>query len=176
MDDVLAKRKTDRTWRLGKDWYAKKFKVVMETDETPEQLAAAADAELTKQRKEMLEIATPLHKQWFPQHSDHSDLNPTERENVILKEVLDRIADDHPKRDELIDAVKRDLDGIKQFIREKKIVTLSDRDNMKVIPTPPFMRGIYSVAGFHSAPCPTPLQNSASLLNPSTGNTTAGNS
>src|SRR5437868_15302048 len=38
MDEVLAKRKSERTWRLGKDWYAKKFKVVMETDETPEQL------------------------------------------------------------------------------------------------------------------------------------------
>jgi hypothetical protein len=44
MDEVLAKRKSDRTWRLGKERYAKKFKVVMETDETPEQLAAAADA------------------------------------------------------------------------------------------------------------------------------------
>jgi uncharacterized protein (DUF885 family) len=31
-------------------------------------------------------------------------------------------------------------------------VTLSSRDNLKVIPTPPFLRGIYSVAGFHSAP------------------------
>jgi uncharacterized protein (DUF885 family) len=152
MDDVLEKGKTNRAWRLGKEWYAKKFRVVMETAETPEQLAAAADAELTKQRAQMLELAVPLHKQWYTQHSDHSDLSATERENVILKEVLDRIADDHPKRDELIDAVKRDLDGIKQFIREKKIVSLSDRDNMKVIPTPPFMRGIYSVAGFHSAP------------------------
>jgi len=152
MDDVLAKRKSDRTWRLGKDWYAKKFKVVMETDETPEQLAAAADAELTKQRGQMLELAIPLHKQWYPQHTDHSELSATERDNVILKEVLDKIGDDHPKREELIDAVKRDLEGIKQFIREKKIVSLSERDNMKVIPTPPFMRGIYSVAGFHSAP------------------------
>ena len=122
MDDVLAKRKSERTWRLGKDWYAQKFRVVMETDETPGQLAAAADAELTKQRGEMLELAIPLHKKWYPEHTDHADLNAAERENVILKEVLDKIGDDHPKRDELIDAVKRDLNGIKQFIREKKIV------------------------------------------------------
>src|SRR3954464_13273540 len=86
MDDVLAKRKTERNWRLGKDWYAKKFKVVMETDETPEQLAAAADAELTKQRGQMLELAVPLHKQWYPQHTDHSDSSAAERENVVLKE------------------------------------------------------------------------------------------
>ena len=46
--------------------------------------------------------------------------------------------------------VKDDLTGIRQFIVEKKIVSLKARDNLKVIPTPPFMRGIYSVAGFHS--------------------------
>src|SRR5262249_52560697 len=46
----------------------------------------------------------------------------------------------------------------KQFIREKKIVSLGPRDNLKVIPTPVFMRGVYSVGGFHSAP---PLEPSA---------------
>jgi uncharacterized protein (DUF885 family) len=152
LDSDLAKRKTDRTWRLGKGWYAKKFRYSMETSDTPEQLVSAADAELNRQRAQMMELALPLHKQWFPEHPDHSDLSGIERENVVLKEVLDKIGDDHPKRDELMDAVKRDLDGIKQFIREKKIVSLGERDNLKVIPTPSFMRGIYSVAGFHSAP------------------------
>ncbi len=62
------------------------------------------------------------------------------------------------KRDQLIEAVKADLEGIKQFIREKNIVSLSSRDNLKVIPTPEFERGIYSVAGFHGAP---PLEPTA---------------
>jgi len=52
----------------------------------------------------------------------------------------------------LTQTVKDDLAGIQQFIIEKKIVSLKSRDNLKVIPTPPFMRGIYSIAGFHSAP------------------------
>jgi uncharacterized protein (DUF885 family) len=152
MDSHLAKRKTERTWRLGKDWYAEKFRLSMETSETPEQLLSAADAELNRQRAQMMELALPLHKQWYPDHTDHGDLSGTERENKVLREVLDKIGDDHPKRDELMDAVKRDLEGIKQFIREKKIVSLGERDNLKVIPTPVYMRGIYSVAGFHSAP------------------------
>src|SRR5277367_4277394 len=49
-------------------------------------------------------------------------------------------------------SIEADLAGITQFIREKKIVSLTSRDNLKVIPTPPFERGSYSVAGFHSAP------------------------
>ena len=47
---------------------------------------------------------------------------------------------------------KEDLVGIRQFIVDKKIVSLKARDNLKVIPTPPYMRGVYSVGGFHGAP------------------------
>lgn len=152
MRDDLSKRQTDRTWRLGKDLYAEKFRLVMETPVTPDQALADAERELKKTRAEMLEIALPLHKQYFPDHDDHSALQPQERENKIIGEVLHQISDDRPKRDDLMQAIKDDLAGIRQFIVDKKVVSLKSRDNLKVIPTPPFMRGIYSVAGFHGAP------------------------
>jgi uncharacterized protein (DUF885 family) len=152
LQDDLAKRKTDRTWRLGKDLYAEKFRLVMETPVTPDQVLADAEAELKTKRAEMLQIALPLHKQYFPDHDDHASLTPQERENKVIGEVLRKISEDRPKRDDLMQTVKDDLVGIRQFIIDKKIVSLKSRDNLKVIPTPPFMRGIYSVAGFHGAP------------------------
>jgi uncharacterized protein (DUF885 family) len=152
LQDDLAKRHTDRTWRLGKELYAEKFRLVMETPVTPEQVLAEAEGELKKTRAEMLQIALPLHKQYFPDHDDHANLSPQERENKVIGEVLHKISDDHPKRDDLLPTVKEDLAGIRQFIIDKKIVSLKSRDNLKVIPTPPFMRGSYSVAGFHGAP------------------------
>ena len=152
LQDDLAKRKTDRTWRLGKELYAEKFRLVMETPVTPDQVLSEAEAELKKTRAEMLQIALPLHKQYFPDHDDHGGLSPQERENKVIGEVLHKISDDRPKRDDLMQTVKDDLVGIRQFIIDKKIVSLKSRDNLKVIPTPPFMRGIYSVAGFHGAP------------------------
>jgi uncharacterized protein (DUF885 family) len=152
LQDDLAKRKTDRTWRLGKELYAEKFRLVMETPITPDQVLADAERELKKTRVEMLQIAWPLHKQYFPEHDDHAGLSPLQRENKLIGEVLQRISKDHPKRDDLMQAVKDDLASIRQFIIDKKIVSLKSRDNLKVIPTPLFMRGIYSVAGFHSAP------------------------
>jgi hypothetical protein len=88
----------------------------------------------------------------YPDHGEHNDLSGRERENRIIGEVLQKISDDHAQRDQLRPTVEADLEGIKQFIREKRIVSLSDRDNLKVIPTPVFMRGTFSVAGFHSAP------------------------
>ncbi len=152
--DDLGKRavKGGRSWRMGKALYDKKFRLVMETDMRPEQLLADAEAELKAVRAEMLELATPMHARMYPDHGDHADLTGRVRENKIIGEVLGRISDEHPERGHLQEAVEADLEGIKEFIREKKIVSLGERDNLKVIPTPPFMRGIYSVAGFHSAP------------------------
>jgi uncharacterized protein (DUF885 family) len=158
LQDDLAKHKTDRTWRLGKELYAEKFRLVMETPISPDQILGDAEHELAKTRSEMLQIALPLHKEYFPDHGDHASLSSQERENKVIGEVLQKISDDHPKRDELMQTVKDDLVGIRQFIIDKKIVSLKSRDNLKVIATPPFMRGIYSVAGFHSAP---PLDPSA---------------
>jgi uncharacterized protein (DUF885 family) len=158
LQNDFAQRKTDRTWRLGKDLYAEKFRLVMQTPVTPEKVLADAEQELKKTREEMLQIALPLHQQYFPDHDDHASLSPQERENKVIGEVLKKISDDHPKRDDLIPTIKDDLAGIRQFIVDKKIVSLKARDNLKVIPTPPFMRGSFSVAGFHSAP---PLDPSA---------------
>jgi len=158
LDNDLSKRKTTQTWRIGKEFYAEKFRLVMQTPVTPEQMLATAEQELKDVRAEMLTLALPMHQEMYPNHGDHADLAAHERQNKIISEVLQRISDEHPKRDQLQQTIESDLDGIKQFIREKKIVALSDRENLKVIPTPPFMRGIFSVAGFHSAP---PLEPNA---------------
>jgi uncharacterized protein (DUF885 family) len=152
LQDDLAKQQTDRTWRLGRELYGEKFRLVMETRVTPEQVLADAERDLKTTRAEMLQIALPLHKQYFPDHGNHASLTPQERENKVITEVLHRISDDRPKRDALMQSVKDDLANIRQFIVDKKIVSLKSRDNLKVIPTPVFMRGIYSVGGFHSAP------------------------
>ena len=125
LSNDLGKRKSSRDWRLGKELYDIKFKHVMQASMTPEQLLADAESDLKTVRAEMLELATPMHKEMYPDHGDHSDLSGEERTNTVVSEVLKKISDDHPKRDQLIEAVKGDLESIKQFIREKKIVALS---------------------------------------------------
>ena len=159
MKNDLAKRPSNgRTWRLGEEWYALKFRYVIETSIEPAQLLADAEAEIKRVRAEMLQLSLPLYKEMYPGQDDYSSLPTRDRENKIIGAVLDKIGDQHPQRDQLMDVIKGDLAGITQFIHDKKIVTLSSRDNLKVIPTPEFMRGIYSVAGFHPAP---PLEPTA---------------
>ncbi len=161
----LAKKPTNgRTWRLGAELYAPKFKYVMETSIEPAKLLAQAEAELKNIRAEMFRIALPLYKQWYPGDDNYaSGIDPNEpiseeRENRIISSVLNKISDERPQRDQLFDVVKADVEESTQFIRAHKIVTLPTRDNLKVIPTPEFERGIYSVAGFHGAP---PLEPTA---------------
>jgi uncharacterized protein (DUF885 family) len=152
LQNSLAKQPTHLTWRLGKELYARKFALVMETSITPAEVLASAEQDMQSVRAEMLQIALPLHQQMYPDHNDHSNLAEHDRQNLIIQEVLQKISDHHPSRDQLQSTIEADLVGITKFIREKQIVSLSSRDNLKVIPTPPFERGIYSVAGFHSAP------------------------
>jgi len=150
--DDLGKRPSSRSFRLGKELYDQRFKLVMETDITPDELLADAEKDLHDVRGEMLGLALPMHRQMYPGHGDHSDLPGEERENKIISEVLYNISLEHPRRDQLQQTIESDIVSITQFIREKKIVSLPTRDNLKVMPTPPYMRGIYSVAGFASAP------------------------
>ena len=152
LQNDLGKRPTHATFRLGKQLYDEKFRLVMETPITPEQLLSDAEQDLKSVRAEMLQLALPMHHEMYPDHGEHAELSGRERENRIIGEVLHKISDDHTGRGQLQQTIEADLEGIKQFIREKKIVSLSERENLKVIPTPVFMRGTFSVAGFHSAP------------------------
>ncbi len=152
----LGKRQSKASWRLGKTLYDQKFKLVMESDIKPENLLKDAEADLKAVRAEMLQIALPLYKKYYPDQSDHSELPANEREKLIISKVFAKISDERPKRDDLQETIEADLEGIKEFIRKKKIVALSPRDNLKVVPTPVFQRAVLSVAAFHSAPALNP--------------------
>ena len=54
LKDDLGKRPSSRTWRLGKEFYDQKFRLVMETDVAPDALLADAERELKDVRAEML--------------------------------------------------------------------------------------------------------------------------
>jgi uncharacterized protein (DUF885 family) len=128
---TLAAKTSD--WRLGKEKYARKFASVLATDKTPEQLLAEAEADLQATRMEMATIAAPR----------------------TVKHALDEIATHHATPDTYMDQARKTLEQATAFVREKTLVSLPPRSNLQVIETPEFMRGIYGVGGFNSAP---PLQ------------------
>jgi len=140
----LAKRKSD--WRLGTEKYSLKFKPVLSLGPNPKQVLADAEAELAKTRAEMIATARPLHAKLFPGAADPGDASK------LISAVLGKIALKHGKADTYFADAKRDLEQVRAFIREKGFVVLPGQDNLKIIETPVFMRGISAVGGFSSAP------------------------
>jgi uncharacterized protein (DUF885 family) len=55
-----------------------------------------------------------------------------------------------------MDDARKDLEEARAFVQQKHLLTLPSRSNLQVIPTPEFMRGIYAVGGFNSAPALQP--------------------
>jgi uncharacterized protein (DUF885 family) len=130
--DDLSKKTSD--WRLGKEKYDPKFAYTLVSGKKPEQVLAEAEAALQEVRDQMAKLAAPQ----------------------TVKAALDKIAQQHTTPANYMDQAKKDLEEATAYVREKHLVTLSGTANLQVIPTPEFMRGIYSVAGFNAAPALEP--------------------
>jgi len=154
----LSQRASD--WRLGKVRYEKKFRCALGTDQSPEQVLTAAEEALTSVRRQIGEVVLPLHHKLFPTHRDPVDLN------LIAGETLAKIARKHATPDTYFPDARRDLDEARQFVKAKGLLPLPPRDNLQVIETPPFMRGIYSVGGFNPAPVLEPQLGAYYWLTP----------
>ena len=140
-------------WRLGAEKYGRKFQLTFRGLATPDQLLAEAEKELVEVRRHMFKVALPLHAKYYPGHRDPVDLN------LIVGEVLEKIAQKHSKREKYFEDAQKTLEEARDFVRKngERIVPLPPNDNLKIMETPPFMRGIYAVGGFNPAP---PLQPS----------------
>jgi uncharacterized protein (DUF885 family) len=168
LKEDLAHRPHTVTWRTGPAAYAKIFAFALGpgTHESPDSVLASAERDLPRLRAEMYAVALPLHQQWFPDHGKHSDLSGDALQNKVIVEVIDRINQDHVQPGQLLEKVKAEAGGIRAFIAQKDLLTLSDRDNMRIVPTPVFLRGVYSVAGFHAAPALEPTAEAEYWVTP----------
>jgi uncharacterized protein (DUF885 family) len=158
-DKFLKSSMTTRAnynWRLGGTIYPRKFRYSLEAGVEADNTLQQAEREVPVVRARMLKLALPLHREMFPAHKDHADLGATDLENTVIVEVLDKIAEKHSARDHYMDDARKDLEEARAFVQQKHLLTLPARSNLQVIPTPEFMRGIYAVGGFNSAPALQP--------------------
>jgi len=95
--------------------------------------------------------------------------DPDARTNTIVRETLDRIGREHPARDQLSRAIGQDVQEIAGFLESHPILTMTRHDNLTIIETPPFLRGIYSVAGLNAAPPLEPTLKSLYYVTPIPG-------
>jgi uncharacterized protein (DUF885 family) len=98
----------------------------------------------------MYELALPIYRKLHPDEKEKPSLNE------VVSQVLANIATKHSTPETYFSDARRDLQEAREFVKSKDLLTLPPRDNLQVIETPAFMRGIYSVGGFNAAPALEP--------------------
>jgi len=138
----------EESWRLGEELYRAKFKLATGGTRTPDEALADAEADLTAVRKRMFELSLALHKKFYPSHRCPVDIN------YIVGEVMEKLAQRHVSREKYSAEAARTLDETRAFLAANaaQLAAPPPRDNLRMIDTPEFMRGIYSTGGFNPAP------------------------
>jgi uncharacterized protein (DUF885 family) len=137
------------SWRLGAN-YADKLRLTLAAGRTPDQILADAETKLQTIREDMRQQAAALFPKYYP------GKKAPESTNELVAAVLDQISKQHSTPELYFQDAKADLAAATQFVKDRRLLAFPSRGNLTVIPTPEFMRGIYSVGGFSPAPALEP--------------------
>ena len=151
--DVLPT--ANESWRIGKELFAKKLDLELDSGITADEVLAEAESEANRVEREMAVIARQLWGTTFPGEVIPPD--DPEGRRFMTQKVLSALGKDHGKPENLVVDARSSVGAIKTFIAKKGILTLPDPDQCAIIEMPEFMRG-NSVAYLNPAP---PLDDTA---------------
>ncbi len=135
-NDLLPRSNGD--FRLGDELFRKKLRYALDSDIDKEELLRRAEEELEAVTEQMYVTAVPLFKKYYSE--EVFDATVTKKDQII-KMVLDKLADKRPTEDNIIELAKQKLRECKDFVREKKLVTLFG-DAIDIVVMPEFERGV----------------------------------
>lgn len=143
--------------RVGAAVYDRELALVDGTDLTRAELIAHARSDLDATRAKMLALALPLDRRFFP--ALQADEKRPNAADVVVRRVLDRLANDHPDREHIFATARADVYAAERFLRVHPLVRLPVPDTLHVRPTPPFMAGVAGASLDAAGPF-TPLAES----------------
>jgi uncharacterized protein (DUF885 family) len=123
----------DGDFRLGPELYAAKFRHSLKSAVTPTELEAMAATEYDQTRAEMTRIARAIWSDWM------GDAPAPESDDDAVRSVLDAIAVDHPRAEELLDFCRAENERIEAFVAERDVIGLTE-EPLQIIWTPGFLR------------------------------------
>jgi uncharacterized protein (DUF885 family) len=148
LEDSLLPRAGD-SWRIGKERFARKLALELNSGLTAEEVRAEAEGEAARVERDMYVIARQLWSAAFPRRP----LPPEDAagRQTTITNVLARYNQEHGKAEDLVHDARETVDRIKAFITENDILRLPDPDRCRVIEMPEFQRG-NSIAFLNPAP------------------------
>ena len=136
-------------WRIGKEKFARKLELELDSGLTAEQVLEEAEREFERVEREMYVIARQLWAQAYPGKPLPAD--DGEGRRATIRQVLAHYNREHGKGEELVKDARASVDRIKSFIEERDILRLPDPDRCRIMEMPEFQRG-NSVAYLNPAP------------------------
>ena len=120
--------------RLGRELFTAKMRHTMRSATlTPERILAGAEREFVAVRAELIRLARDLWPTWRPDDPAPDD------DNALVRGVLDAVAAQHPRAEDLLDFCRAENARIEAFCAERDLVGLAD-EPLEIRWTPVFLR------------------------------------
>jgi uncharacterized protein (DUF885 family) len=146
-NDLLPRSHGD--FRLGENLFRKKLAYVLASDLSPEVILESALMDLAATQETMYQLALPLYEG----NAKKAD------KGAVIREVLDRLADNHPTNETIVAQANADLLQLTDFVREHDLVTVPSNP-VELIVMPEHQRG-FSIAYCDS---PGPLETNGTTF------------
>ena len=150
-------------WRIGKEKFARKLELELEAGRKADEVLKEAEEEFVRVRRDLYVLARQAWGQVFPKETLPPD--DAEGRRVTVQRVLAHYNRDHGDSANLVRDIKRGVEQVKAFIKEKDILRLPDPDRCQVMEMPEFQRG-NSVAFMNNAPPLDPRAASVYAISP----------
>ena len=134
---TLKAREKDkvRSFRIGEKSYEKKFQFDIQSGYSAKELYEIALKEKEVIHQKMFALAEGLWEKYFPTTRMPDD------KLMQLEILIDEISQKHVKREEFMDAIKKQLPELVEFVNKKDLLYLDPSKPLEVRATPEYMRG-----------------------------------
>lgn len=133
--------RSNKDFRLGEAKYRQKLKFALSSDLSKEELLKRAETDLKATQEEMFKIAMPLYEKYFPgEAAKLNDKNVKDKQRIVSKAVLDKLAESRPTNETIIAKANETLKQTTDFVLANNLVTVPT-EPLKIIEMPEYARG-----------------------------------
>lgn len=130
--------KEPRSFRLGKELYAKKFEFDIQSGYTPEQIYDKA----LKRKKELHEKMYVLADKLWDKHFKGTKVVRVTDSLQLIRMVIDKISEQHVKPEEFQSAIEAQMPVLVDFIKKKDLIYIDPSKPLVVRREPDYMAGV----------------------------------
>jgi len=121
--------KSTGNFRLGEQAHLRLLRLTSENSLPFDELVARAKADYNNLRREMFLVCIPFYRIMYPNMNLEqltTQRGEEEVKSIVIQGVFDKIKADHPTKENFVEQAKKDVDSIKAFLGEVKLVDLPD--------------------------------------------------